>query len=131
MNIFSVAVIGVTAALLALSMKEVKSEYSTYLVFGAGIVVFFYAVYRLKDVIGILQKMQSYLQCNPAYLDVLLKIVGITYVAELAAGICKDAGFGSLSSQIELFGKLSILGISLPILSAVLETIRTFLGGGQ
>ncbi|MBR5474345.1 MAG: stage III sporulation protein AD [Lachnospiraceae bacterium] len=131
MNIFSVALIGVTAVLLALSMKEVKSEYSTYLVFGAGILIFFYAVYRLGNVVGILQKMQSYLQCNRTYLDVLLKIVGITYVAELAAGICKDAGYGSLSSQIELFGKLSILGVSLPILSAVLETVHAFLGGGQ
>ena len=130
MNIFSVAVIGVVAALLALGMKEVKAEYSTYLVFGAGLLIFFYSVYRLKDIVAVLSEIQGYLSMNSTYLTILLEIVGITYVAELASGICKDAGYGSLSSQIELFGKLSILGVSLPIVLAVLETVSAFLGGG-
>ena len=55
-------------------------------------------------------------------------MVGITYVAEFASGICKDAGYGSLGNQIEIFGKLSILGISMPILLALFGTLETFLG---
>ena len=57
----------------------------------------------------------------------LIHILGITYVAEFASGICKDSGYGSLGNQIEIFGKLSILGISMPILLAVFGTLETFL----
>lgn len=57
----------------------------------------------------------------------LMKMVGITYVAEFTSGICKDAGFGALGGQIEIFGKLSILAISTPILLALLETLQVFL----
>ena len=61
------------------------------------------------------------------YLTALMKMVGITYVAEFSAGICRDAGFGALGSQIEIFGKLSILAVSMPILLALMETIQGFL----
>ena len=57
----------------------------------------------------------------------LMKMFGITYVAEFTSGICKDAGFGALGGQIEIFGKLSILAISTPILLALLETLQVFL----
>ena len=47
--------------------------------------------------------------------------------AEFASGICKDAGYGSLGTQIEIFAKLSILAVSMPILLALLETVKQFL----
>lgn len=129
MNIFSVAIIGVVSVLLALNLKEMKGEYGTYLVLGAGLLIFFYAVYQLKDIVAILEEIQACLKMNTGYLQILLKILGITYVAELAAGICRDAGYGSLGTQIELFGKLSVLGVSLPVLLALLEAVRGFLTG--
>ena len=56
-----------------------------------------------------------------------MKMIGITYIAEFASGICKDAGFGSLGGQIEMFGKLSMLAVSMPVLLALLETIKVFM----
>ena len=54
-------------------------------------------------------------------------MTGITYIAEFASGICKDAGYGALGGQIEIFGKLSILAVSMPIVLALLETLQGFL----
>ena len=45
----------------------------------------------------------------------------------LAAEICKDAGYGAVGSQIELFGKVSILFVSMPVLLALLQTVGDFL----
>ena len=47
--------------------------------------------------------------------------------SEFASGICKDAGFHSIASQIDIFGKLSILLVSLPVLITLLETVESFL----
>lgn len=57
----------------------------------------------------------------------LLKITGITYIAEFASGLCKDAGYGAIGGQIEIFGKLSILAVSMPIVLALLETLKRLL----
>lgn len=43
-------------------------------------------------------------------------------------GICKDAGYQATASQIELFCKLSVMVLSIPVLMALLETIQEFLG---
>ncbi|MFP9036153.1 SpoIIIAC/SpoIIIAD family protein [Enterococcus faecalis] len=51
----------------------------------------------------------------------------MTYIAEFATGICKDAGYSTIGSQIEIFSKLTILALSMPILEALLVTIKEFL----
>ena len=50
-------------------------------------------------------------------------MVGITYVAEFSMNVCKDAGYAAIANQIEVFAKISILAVSLPVFVAFLETI--------
>ena len=103
------------------------SEYGTYIVMAAGLCLFFYAAGKLEVILKTLRTMESCIGISPVYLSALLKMAGITYIAEFASGICKDAGYGSLGTQIEIFAKLSILAVSMPILLALLETVKQFL----
>jgi stage III sporulation protein AD len=73
-----------------------------------------------------MRRIRELVQINPVYLTTLLKMTGVTYIAEFSAGICKDAGYGALAGQIEIFGKLSILALSMPIVLALLETLQGF-----
>lgn len=61
------------------------------------------------------------------YLTTLIKMIGITYIGQFSAGICKDAGHQATAAQIELFCRLSVLVQSVPILLALLETIQEFM----
>ena len=54
-------------------------------------------------------------------------MIGITYVAEFASGICRDAGYGALGNQIQILGKLSVLGVSMPVFLALFETLERFM----
>lgn len=128
MTIITIAAAGIATVLLAVQLKGLKGEYAAYMVMAAGAFIFFYGTGKLKDILEALERIQGYIKVNSVYLVTLLKMVGITYVAEFASGICKDAGDGSLGNQIEIFGKLSILGISMPILLALFGTLETFLG---
>ena len=128
MTIITIAAAGIATVLLAVQLKGLKGEYAAYMVMAAGAFIFFYGTGKLKDILEALERIQGYIKVNSVYLVTLLKMVGITYVAEFASGICKDAGYGSLGNQIEIFGKLSILGISMPILLALFGTLETFLG---
>ncbi len=127
MTVAAVAVIGLVSVILAVQLKAVKGEYGVYLVLCAGLVIFFYALSKLEAVVEALKRVQSYIQIDPVYLGVLMKMIGITYITEFASGICKDAGYGSLGGQIEIFGKLSMLAVSMPILLALMETLKVFM----
>ena len=128
MTAVTIAVIGMVAVILAVQLKTVKAEYGVYLVLGAGLVIFFYGLSKLETVLETLKQIQSYIQIDTMYLGTMMKMIGITYIAEFASGICKDAGYSSLAGQIEIFGKLSILAVSMPILLALMETLKTFMG---
>ena len=127
MSVLTIGILGLAGALLAVELKGLKGEYGIYLVAAVGLVIFFYGITKLKTVIETIRQVQSYIRLNRMYLEVLLKMIGITYIAEFSSGICKDAGYGSLGSQIEIFGKLSVLAVSMPILLALLDTVQQFL----
>ena len=127
MTIITIGIAGITAVLLAVQMKGVKGEYATYLAVATGCFLFFYGITKLQTVLDALRRVQEFIQISPLYLATLLKMTGISYVAEFSSGICRDAGYGAIGKQIEIFGKLSILAVSMPIVLALLETLERFL----
>lgn len=127
MTVVTMAVVGIVSVLLAVGLKGYRGEYGTYLVMSAGVFIFFYAVGRMEIILETLKKVQGLICIDPVYLSALLKMVGITYVAEFASGICKDAGYGAIGTQIEVFGKLSVLAVSMPILLALIDTLQVLL----
>ena len=124
-----VAAIGVVAAILAAWIKSVKAEFGVWILLTAGILLGMFSIGKLEVMISELQFLQEYLLDYGTYLKLLIKIIGISYLAEFSSNLCKDAGAATLASQIELFGKLSILVLCMPVMTSLFKTIDYFLGG--
>ena len=127
MNMIQIGIIGVAGTLLAVQFKSGKSEYGIYISVALSLVIFFAIIGRLEVIIDALRTIANYINMDTAYIGTLIKMLGITYVAELSAGICKDAGYQTIALQIEIFGKLAVLVLSMPVLMALLNTIKDFL----
>lgn len=127
MNIMQIAVLGIAGTLLAIQLKQNKAEYAVLLCVGISVLVFFSIFHHLEVIIGTMKKVSQLIDLDTTYIATLLKMLGVTYVAEFSSGICKDAGYQTIASQIEIFSKLTILVLSLPILVALLKTIQGFL----
>lgn len=127
MTVITIGIVGITAVMLAVEMKSMRGEYGTYLVMAAGCFIFFYGVSKMETIFDAMKRVQELIRINQVYLTTLIKMTGITYIAEFSSGICKDAGYGAIGSQIEIFGKLSILAVSMPIVLALMETLQGFL----
>ncbi len=130
MEVMTVGILGLAAVLLAVQLKAFRTEYSTYLILAVGILLAFYTVGRWETVMGQLQRLWDELPVDAVYVTTLLKMVGIAYTVQLCAGLCKDAGYAAVAGQIETFGKLTILSLSLPVVLALLDTVRNFLYEG-
>ena len=127
MNMIQIGIIGVAGTLLAVQFKSGKSEYGIYISVALSLVIFFAIIGRLEVIIDALRTIANYINMDTAYIGTLIKMLGITYVAEFSAGICKDAGYQTIALQIEIFGKLAVLVLSMPVLMAHLNTIKDFL----
>ena len=127
MEAVKIVMIGITGVLLALFLKESKPEYSVYLSFAVGICILGYAVEKLSYLFESIKKIQEFLPVDEKYVLVLLKMTGATYIGQFSSSICKDAGYAAIAGQIELFVKLYLMVLSLPVLLALVETIHNFL----
>lgn len=128
MNMIQVGILGVIGILFAVQLKQEKSEVAIYLCVVISLIIFVGIADYLEQLVSTIKEIGSYIQIDSSYIATLIKMLGITYLAEFSSGICKDAGYQSIATQIELFGKLTILVLSLPILLALLRTIQEFLG---
>ena len=131
MDVIQIGILGVAGALLAVQFKSGKTEYGIYISLALSLFIFFAVVSRLKILVDLLAQIGDYIQMDAAYTGTLLKMLGITYVAEFSSAICKDAGYQTIAVQIEIFAKLAILVLSMPVLMALLSAIRDFPSASQ
>lgn len=127
MNSIQIALFGVVGTLLALQFKSGKSEYGIYVSLAVSLFLFLCMLSRLEIFVQTVKKISDYIKLDAGQMSILLKMAGVTYVAEFASGICKDAGYQNIAVQIEIFTKLTILAIGMPVLLALLELIGDFL----
>lgn len=127
MTIVQVGIIGIIVTILAMQFKQTHNEYVVIMGLAVTVIVFFSILTKVEVIVEAIQTIQSIMNVEAEYIEVILKMLGITYIAELSSNICKDSGYGSIASQIELFGKVTILALSMPILLALLETMDLFL----
>nr|WP_207789254.1 stage III sporulation protein AD [Neobacillus terrae] len=121
--------IALVATFLALIIKEQKPNFAFLLVVFTGCFIFLFLVDKISEIILMLEKLAINAKVNMVYVETILKIIGIAYIAEFASQITKDAGQGAIASKIELAGKILILAMGIPILTVMIETIIKMIPG--
>lgn len=111
------------ATFLALIVKEQKPNFAFLLIVFTGCTIFLFLVDKIYEIINMLEKLAVNAKVNMVYVETILKIIGIAYIAEFASQITKDAGQGAIAAKIELAGKIIILAMAIPILTVMIETI--------
>ena len=84
--------IGVVSVLLAVQFKSGKSEYGIYISVAVSLFLFGCIIDRLSTLIQSVREIGTYVHVNEGYISTLMKMTGVTYLAEFSSSICKDAG---------------------------------------
>ncbi|NNU84446.1 stage III sporulation protein AD [Geobacillus sp. BMUD] len=115
--------LGLIATFLVVLLQEQKSNLAFLLIVFVGCTIFLLLVDQISSILAMLRKMAEGAHIQMVYLETMLKIIGIAYIAEFAAQISKDAGQGAIAAKIELGGKIVILALAVPILTAIIEAV--------
>lgn len=133
MDIIQIVGIGLAATFLALLLKEKSPIFASLLTLVVGTLIFITLVDQIKLVMDMLRQIAVTAHLNTIYVATVLKIIGIAYIAEFGAQIAKDGGQANLAGKIEMAGKVIILVMAIPILTAIVETVLQLMpqmGGG-
>ncbi|SEO30514.1 stage III sporulation protein AD [Amphibacillus marinus] len=127
MLIVQVILIGFVAALLITLIKAYQPTIALVLLIITTCLLFYFILAPVTEIISLLRDLANQYRINFIYLDTVFQIIGIAYLTELGAQLTNDAGLGSIASKIELVGKVLILIVSVPVLTAVIEAIIRFI----
>lgn len=123
MDLIKITLTALTAAMLALFIKQYRPEYAMLISIAAGIIIFLGALPHLAGIFDLAGEFAVKTGLDSAYLAPIIKIVGITYVTGYSCEMCRDAGEGALAAKLEMAGKIMALALALPVVSALFNTI--------
>jgi len=107
--------------------KKNNAEFGLYIGIAASIVIFFIIMDKLGVIMDLLSTLTNLINVSDIYLKILLQIIGIGFITEFGAQLCKDAGQQAIASKIEMVGKIMILIISMPVILSIVNLITDIL----
>lgn len=126
-EIFQIVGLGFIATFLASLLNQHKSSISSMFIVFVGTMMFLLLLDQIGAILEMITRIGKEAKINNVYVETLLKIIGIAYIAEFASHVTKDAGQSAIASKIEMAGKILILAMAIPILTVVIETVLGFL----
>lgn len=115
-----IALAGMTLAMLVGSMRK---DISIWITIVCAVIIFFYGISKFEYIVDMFYELTDYIGIHETYIKIILKMIGIAYLSEFIASICKDAGQNTIAGQVDFFGRISMIAVSLPVLRSLLETI--------
>ena len=124
MDIFRVTGIGLSAMVLAVLLRGQRPETAIQISLLASAVIFFITVPYIRSLTALFAEISNRIGVDIKYITLVMKVIGIAYVTQFGAELCRDAGEGSIASGIELAGKVVIMTMSMPVMYRLLEVVE-------
>lgn len=127
MEMYKIALIGLMAVILIMTLKEQTPVYSVVLSVTAGILLLMNIIPKTSAVIKEINDLILYTKIPNEYIKILIKIIGISYIAMFSGELCRDFGQSNIAEKINLAGKMLIMFYSLPIMENLVTNILSIL----
>ena len=123
MEIIQIALFIMVSLILYIAIKDKKQEIAIFIPIAAGAIVLIFLLPKISGILAFVNSLAIKANIDSFYIGIVLKIIGIAFIATFCSELCKDAGASSLASKVEFSGKILILILAIPILMAVLDSI--------
>lgn len=123
MEMIQIISVGFVVTLLILIIKQQRPEIAVQLSLALATIIFLMVLGKISVVLNLFRDMAAKANISSMYLNTILKIIGIAYVTEFGAQVCRDAGEGAVAGKIEFAGKVLVMVMAIPIIALVLDTI--------
>lgn len=122
-EVFQVGMLGVVTTFLVVLLKQQKPEFALPVAVLGCLIMSGLLIRGLHSLLHSFLSLADRTSLSGQELTTLLKIMGLAYVTDFVAGLCRDAGQGSVAAKVELAGRCGIVFLSLPLAATLLETV--------
>ncbi len=123
----SVVVFSVCSVVFALLLRQYCREQSLFVALASCIAVFLSLLRLAEPAIGEITELFEAAGVSPSYISVIFKGTAICFITQLTCEICRDSGENAIASAVELWGRTALTVIALPVISALVDMIKSIL----
>lgn len=116
-----IAAFAVLAALGAFLLKSMDRQTGTLVALAAGIMLLPAAFSVIAPAVETLSGLSARAGIGGETAGLMMKMVGVAYVAEFAGQTCRDAGEEGLARKTALCGKMLLLAQTVPLIGQILD----------
>ena len=121
--IFKIIGISLITTISVLLTKPTKPDIAMIVGLAGGVFVFFYIIDLIEDVFGLFEYIMEITNLDSKLFTLLIKMIGVGYITEFSANLCKDSGNSAMAAKLLLAGKLVIFVMAIPIITSLIELI--------
>jgi len=122
-EIWQIVGLALIVTIFCVVLKQIRPEIALQLSILAGASIFILIISKIRVIVDLLQTLADQANISSYYLLIILKIVGVAYLAEFGAQVCRDAGESALGTKIELAAKVGVILLAIPIIVAITESL--------
>lgn len=127
MDIARVVAFAFISVVLIVVLRQERPEMAMLVGAAAGAILVLQMLVPLGQAVAALSDMAARAKVERFYLDTVLRVIGVAYLAEFGSQMCRDAGERALASKVELAGKALIMVLAVPVVIAVVEVVLRLL----
>ena len=128
-TIFQISAIAVITAVCGCVVRQHAGSLSAVLSAAACIFILLLAFRFLRPILELIKRLEQLSGLSGTATAPMLKVAGIGILAQIAGGVCEDAGEASLNHAVQIGATVLSVYVSLPLMSAVLDLLEQILGG--
>lgn len=118
-----IKVVGIvlTALIINIVLKNYSKEFTFLINIVCTIIIFTLISKDLKGIVDRVTSISNEISVLLPYIKIMLKILGISMIAQLLSDLCRDNGENTLANQTELSAKIIILVTALPLFTTIMD----------
>lgn len=123
MDFFTIIGLIAACAIGAFTLQEVNKPAAVQLSIAGGAIVLLAILAQVSGITEELTKLAANGGIENGVITLMLKSVGIAYLAQIASELCKDMGENALAVKAEIAGRIMLLTLAMPLITKIMDML--------
>ena len=126
-GVVSVCGLCICASLICKITEKYSKEKAMLLVLGLCIFLFLILMSNIPDIFSKIDELINRSELNGEYIKIVFKALGICYLTQFSADICRDCNENAIASAVEISGKIQLIILALPLFDLLIDTVMVIM----
>ncbi len=127
MSVVNVVGFSVVCTCILVLLRKYATEFAIPVSVLSCVIILVVCAYLVNELFDQFNQTLADAKINAENFKLIFKALGICYITQLGKDVCVDAGETAMGEKVDLFGKIIIVSLSVPLILEIIELIKEVL----